>query len=344
MKRITLFFIVCLLSANSIAQKIASSILLQDGTIIDSSHIFMDGEEPTFYVENGQYENIVWSFSFLGRDGEKYKCIESNERTNTFTFKIDPKIFSGTNLINNCQLIEFPNDSSVYFRCSVDLLQNNVIKDNVTILLNVFPSRAKIKKASISGNFDFEDGGYNPFAELKLLCSSDRTNDFRIVSYVSDSLYVFQFHEYCTQIYDEVTTTKIEQNLYEIKYDYADWGNFYTIVSYNKYGAIRGDTIFTNDIIVDSEIVHFIEEYHNQITSIDETRNDDVKLSWKNNFLTIEGLSCSQILLEIYTTDGTLISRKTKTKIIDMSDYCSGVYIVRIKHNNQIITKKIFKR
>ena len=51
MKRITLFFIVCLLSANSIAQKIASSILLQDGTIIDSSHIFMDGEEPTFYVK-----------------------------------------------------------------------------------------------------------------------------------------------------------------------------------------------------------------------------------------------------------------------------------------------------
>lgn len=72
MKRITLFFIVCLLSANSIAQKIASSILLQDGTIIDSSHIFMDGEEPTFYVENGQYENIVWSFSFLG--GENGAC------------------------------------------------------------------------------------------------------------------------------------------------------------------------------------------------------------------------------------------------------------------------------
>lgn len=59
------------------AQSIDSSILLQDGTIVDCSHVFIDGEMPTFHVQNGSCENSRWAFSVYDKNGKKIVCEES---------------------------------------------------------------------------------------------------------------------------------------------------------------------------------------------------------------------------------------------------------------------------
>lgn len=344
MKHILLVFFVGLIPINSQAQRIASTFLLQDGTTVDSSHRFVDGEMPTFYLESGQGENIFWSFSFYDKSDEKNICIKSKTDVNPFTLKIEPSLFSSFDIVSDCQKIEYPNDSSVYIRCSVDLHQGNVIIDSVPLVLNVLPSHPKIKEASIVGNFDFEGGGYNPLAELTVLFSAERMNECRFVSYVSDSLNVFQFPENSTRISYNVDINEKSKNQYEFKYEYADWGEFYTVVSYNEYGGIHGDTIFTNSIIDDAEIIHYLETIHNQSTAINEVQDDDIRIFFKNNNLIIEDSSNTQILSEIYSANGTLVNRSFPSKTIDFSNLCRGIYVVKIKSNKRTITKKIIKK
>lgn len=335
---------ISLISINSQAQSIASAILLQDGTTVDSSHVFIDGETPTFHVQNDQCENGFWTFSFYDEDGMKEVCVESETGADSFTFKIAPGLFSGLPFSRESQHIEFPNDSSVYSRCSVDLHQGDIIVDSVTLILNVLPSRPKVKKASILGNFDFEDGGYTPLAELTILFSSERMNECWLLSYSSDSVHVFQFPEIYGGVYEPVNVNEICKNYYEFKYNYADWGEFYTITSLNKYGGVEGDTIFTNSIIYDPEILSYLETIHNQAAAIDEMQDENWQIYIHNNKLITEGLHSTQISTEIYSVNGTLIKRSNSTDAIDLNNLQQGVYVVKIRSNKKNKYIKINKR
>ena len=341
MRHILLFFLAGLISIDSQAQRIASSILLQDGTTTDSSHVFVDGEMPTFHFEGHQCENVFWSFSLFDQDGEKMICKESEKGTDAFTFKIERSLFSG---LGGFQTIKYPNDSSVYIRCSVDLHHNDVIIDSVHLLLNVLPSRPKIKKATISGHFDFEAGGYEPSAELTVLCSAERMTGLMMMSYVADSFYVFQFPKDYTGVIEPVDADEKGENLYEIKYGNADWGQFYTLIARNEYGHIWGDTLFTTSIIDDPEILHFIETEHNKSTAIDDIQDDDLRVSFKDNILVIEDSSSRQIQSEVYSVNGMLINRNFSAKSIDLNYLCSGAYIVKVKSGRKTITKKVIKK
>ena len=209
------------------AQSIDSSILLQDGTIVDCSHVFIDGEMPTFHVQNGSCENSRWAFSVYDKNGKKIVCEESKIGATSFSFKITPSLFSGVNLVFDCQNIEYPNDSSVYISCVVDLHKNGIITSSLPLRLNVLPSRPKKKNASILGNFNFDLGSYEPLAELTILFSSDRMKYCRIVQFISDNLDVFEFPEGYWGLNLGVDINEKSKNFYEIKYNYADWGEFY---------------------------------------------------------------------------------------------------------------------
>lgn len=95
--------------------------------------------------------------------------------------KITPSLFSGLNLVFDCQNIEYPNDSSVYISCVVDLHKNGIITSSLPLRLNVLPSRPKKKNASILGNFNFDLSSYYPLAELTIQFSSDRMKYCRLV-------------------------------------------------------------------------------------------------------------------------------------------------------------------
>lgn len=335
-----LFLLICLISLNSQAQRIASTILLQDGIVVDSSHVFLDGDRLTFTLQNEPSRNVYWSFSCYNDKGKKQLCRKSDKGIKNFTVKVEPNLFKDN--LYSIQKIEYPNDSSVYIRCSVDLFQGNIVKDSVSFLLNILPSRAKVKKASIKGNFDFDEGGYNPFAEITVLFSADRMNDFRLFSYTPDSAHVFQFPGICEGIYYTVNFNKKGQNIYEFRYDYVDWGEFYSIITYNKYGVVCGDTLFTTSLIEDPQIINYINSIHNRTSSVNEVKDDNIRLHLHHNIIVIENLTNSSLQTSIYSLDGTLI-RSYSTSTIDLNDLCKGIYVVKIRSNPKTITQKINK-
>lgn len=343
MKHIILGFFISFVSICCQAQGIASTIQLQDGTIVDCSHVFIDGEIPTFHAQDVQSEVIFWTFSFYNKSGGKTVCVESDTGLDSFSFTINPSLFSGLDLIGKCQKFEHPNDSSVYIMCSVELHQRDIVIDSVPLTLNVLPSRPKLKKASIAGNFDVEYGGYNPFSELTGLFSAERMDRCRLLQFVSYSPDPFLFPEDYALVYESVDWCEKSKNHYEFKYNYADWGEFYALVSYNKYGGILGDTISTTSIIDDPEILHYLGTIRDQISAIDELKDEDMRIWLNNNWLIIDGTHNTPISIEIYAVNGTLINRYFSTNTIDLNDLCTGAYIVKIKFDDKTITRKIIK-
>ena len=69
-------------------------------------------------------------------------------------------------------------------------------------------------------------------------------------------------------------------------YNYADWGEFYKIVSCNEYGSSSGDTIFTNSLIKNPEILNYLETIRNQTSAIDVVPNTNGQISIQNNKIT----------------------------------------------------------
>ncbi|MGM9709966.1 MAG: T9SS type A sorting domain-containing protein [Prevotella sp.] len=341
MKHIILGFFISFVSICCQAQGIASTIQLQDGTIVDRSHIFLDGEAPLFHVQDIKSDDLTWTLSFYNESGGKTVCLESDAGADQFTFKIEPSLFSGLYL--DFQRIEYPNDSSVYIICSVELHRGDIIIDSLPLTLNVLPSRPKVIKASIAGDFDFEYGGYEPYGELAVQFSAERMNECIMFFYHSDSLNVFQFPETFGGNYEFVDVNEVCKNIYEFKYGYADWGQFYSIDAYNQYGGVQGDTIFTTSLIENPEILSYLETIQSQIAGIAEVQDEDMRIYLNNNKLIIDGTHNMPISTDIYTANGTLINRYFSTNTIDLNDLCTGAYIVKIKLDDKTITRKIIK-
>lgn len=92
-KTILFVWFIGLITTNCQAQGIASAIQLQDGTIVDCSHIFVEGGAPMFHVQDMKGEDVSWTLSFYNESGGKTVCLESDEGTDQFTFKIEPSLF-----------------------------------------------------------------------------------------------------------------------------------------------------------------------------------------------------------------------------------------------------------
>lgn len=168
--------------------------------------------------------------------------------------------------------------------------------------------------------------------------------DFRLFCVLSDSLNVFQFPDTFWGNFDIVDIHEKDTNLYEFSYNYADWGQFYTLFAYNQYGIVAGDTIFTTSLIDDPEIIKYIDSVHKQTTAIDEAKDDHIQFAIKNNILVIDNPANTPIQSEIYSLDGTLVKKNFSTNTIDISDLCNGVYVVKIISNKNTITRKIWKK
>ena len=225
----------------------------------------------------------------------------------------------------------------------MELHRGDIIIDSVPLTLNVLPSRPKVIKASIAGDFDFEYGGYEPYGELAVQFSAERMNECIMFFYHSDSLNVFQFPETFGGNYEFVDVNEVCKNIYEFKYGYADWGQFYSIDACNQYGGVQGDTIFTTSLIEDSEILRYLETIHSQIVGIDDVQDEDMRICLNNNWLVIDGTHNTPISTEIYAVNGTFIKRCSSTNTIDLNDLCTGAYIVKIKLDDKTITRKIIK-
>lgn len=67
------------------------------------------------------------------------------------------------------------------------------------------------------------------------------------------------------------------------------------------------------------------------------------RIAVHGNTLVLEGCTDTDVVTEIYSADGVLVSRSFSSAKTDLGGLCRGTYIVRIILNDRVITKKIVR-
>lgn len=338
MKKLFVVIFFCGLSLLCHSQNINPAIQLKDGNVVDNSHAFLDGETPTFSLQNGTSANVQWVLCLVGNKGEKLPAAESSTGESSFSFTITPDLFPRKSDLKH---MEFPNDSNVYICASIELYKDGTLIDEMPLLLNVLPSRPKVTGGSLVGTFDYEAWGYYPLAHLTLSFISDRMNNCTLVYFTvgwDGEKYVPDWAIARVRLEAQ---KKNEYN-YQLEYDGFDCDNFFSIIAGNKYGSVNGDTICTNDYITDPEILDFLEKLHHGV-GIDDISSDECEIVIHNNLISVEGCNSNDIVTEIYSLDGKLVCKNIAEKKIDINCLPNAAYIVKVNYKNKLLTKKIIK-
>ena len=338
MKKIFSVILFCALSLICHSQNIDPAIQLKDGSVVDKSHVFLDGETPTFSLQNGTIDNVRWEFCLIGNKGEKLLAAESSIGESSFSFTITPDLFPRKSDLTR---MEFPNDSSVYICAAVELYKGGALIDEMPLLLNVLPSRPKVTEGSLVGTFDYEIVGYDPLAHLSLSFKSDRMDHCTLWFFTTNwdgKKYVPEYPMWGVYMVD----LKKNNDIFQLEYEYVDCDDFFTISAGNKYGSVLGDTIYTNDYITDPEILDFLEKLLHGV-GIDNISSDECKIVAHNNLISVEGCNDDDIETAVYSLNGTLVLENKSSKKTDVNCLKKGAYLVKVKCKNKLLTKKIIK-
>lgn len=342
MKQGIIVFFVVLGAVICRAQKIDPVIVLQDGSNVDCSHKFLDGESVTFRLQDNPVGNIKWTFKILVEEGENVQVLESDYGADSFTFTVTPELLPVP--AYDCKQVDSKNDFSLYICGYVYLYKEETAVDSLPVLLDVLPSRPVVKMASLDGDFSYQYMNYYPQpATVEIVFASDRMENCRLLNYVSDSLLAFQFPKNYTLVYSSELSMEKVGDCYKVQYQYADCGEFYQLSCWNKYGAVLGvDTIFTNDLISDKYVLDFLETFRLGV-GIDGVSADDMRVALNGNVLMVEG-NIGAFETAVYSSGGLLKYKGNSENRIDLNFLAGGVYIVRIKSSNgKVIIKKIVK-
>ncbi len=342
MRQFIIFFLGAFFSQNIFSQKI-DSVIVVDGINMSCSHELLDGETVTFHLKDDTNDNIKWTLNIFDKRGNDLQVLESGAGLRSFTFNITPELIPIESY--ECKTIEFYGDHSVYIYASIHLYKQDILIDSLPILLNVLPSRPMIKDVFFSGgSFDYNSLSYNSLATLKVMFLSDRIETCYLKYHAtSQDPCDSQFPKDYTLGINIVDFNKVVGGVNNFEYHHADWGEFYTICSSNKYGAVNGvDTIFTTSLITDSDVLEFLSNLCS--TGISDLNADIPRVEFTHNTLIIEGNIDPDIYTEVYSTGGSLVYRTDSQRRIDLNFLNRGVYIVRIKLNKgKTIVKKIIK-
>lgn len=337
MRKLFAFMFFCGLFLDGYSQKINPAILLSNGDVVDNSHAFLDGETPTFILQNGTNENVKWKFCHIGKKAERVPVAESSTGESSFSFTITPNLFPRN---VDKKRIEFPNDSSVYYSAVVELYKDGTLTDEMPLLLNVLPSRPKVTAGSLVGTFDYKIVGYDPLAHLSLSFKSDRMDHCELLFFAvkwDGEKYVPDW----AQLGVYMDKLKKNNDTFQIEYEYLDCDEFFTICALNKYGGVNGDTICVNNYITDSKILDFLEKFN--VDAIDDTSGDESEIVIHHNLISVEDVSSNDVVTEIYSLDGKLVCKNIAEKRVDISSLPKAAYIVKVKTRNKLLTKKFIK-
>ncbi|MCR4592345.1 MAG: T9SS type A sorting domain-containing protein [Bacteroidaceae bacterium] len=315
------------------SQNINPAIQLKDGNVVDNSHAFLDGETPTFSLQNGTSANVQWVLCLVGNKGEKLPAAESSTSESSFSFTITPDLFPRKSFLKH---MEFPNDSNVYICASIELYKDGTLIDEMPLLLNVLPSRPKVTEGSLVGAFDYEAWGYYPLSHLTLSFTSNRMENCIFVYFTVGWDGVKYVPDWAV-VRERMNVQRKSNNNYQLEYDGLDCDNFFSIIAGNKYGSVNGDTICTNDYITDSDVLDFL------VDAIDDISGDECEIVIHNNLISVEGCNSNDIVMEIYSSDGKLVRKNIAEKKIDINCLPNAAYIVKINYKNKLLTKKIIK-
>lgn len=355
---IPIAFLLLLCAVCSNAQVLDRSIVVNGKDRVNGDYVFHDGDSLTFNINNiANADSLDWDVGvvYKGRvNGNSYHA-STKQRVNGdyFGFSITPQLF-GSLIDWLTKPIEYDNDSSVYTHAVIHLYNKTVALDSMSIYLNVLPSRPKFVKAELQGEFDYDGCRYQEASELSVSFTSHMMKGGMLHVYVSDSVFANEYpvsdwasHVIYPMDYLKENCAFSEDNgVYSLKFNGADWGEFYTVTSYNDYGGVDAkDAVNTTKVISDSNVVAALKRYYDHYTKVNTINLEhSPSVSYRNNRIYIGNNNCS-IPIMIYSPDGRLVLRSTVLNSIDVSFLPQGVYYVKVLPNTgKCISFKFIKQ
>ncbi|WP_405562994.1 ELWxxDGT repeat protein [Polaribacter sp. Asnod6-C07] len=292
------------------------------------------------------YANTNWS---KGIDDEATFSLDCND---VWTIDVDEKTQS---ILESIAGLDANNDGNITiaeaeaFADELDLSDKNL---NTVEGLQAF---SRVKKLNLSGN-NIDD--LSPLTRKKISLISKTSGKKREVATKTSELetLIISNNSFETLNLEELKNLKA--------LDLSNNPNVVTISIKNGYNANITSFNATNTpnltcIMVDDTSANYLLDFKkdtksNFVADLDECRStvlstenfvlNDVKIfpNPVTNFLTIES-SREFEYAEIYNTIGKKVLKTQATKI-DFSNYTSGIYLVRIISENNVITKRVLKK
>lgn len=334
-----------LLSISSIinAQNISPDILLSDGQIVNTSHIFLDKENPTFLLDKSDFV-ADWQFHLYTSADKSESILISQSESSTGKFYIDfETAIIGKDI--SAKLHQFTNDTedSIYYIGFIQISTNGNIIEKIEITLNLLPSKVIIEDIRYEYVYDWEYDMIFPNGNLYVTASAKQADYFNALS--TTTPFCFEFPSKGFGLIEPFYKESDDTDTATYHSDFADWGDFYCVWAINKYGFSTSETILTTDYITDPDILNRLEEIKNSRSEQPEIIiSNDITFNTSQNTISIIGDKSAISNIAICDMQGRVLYTQNSNDDINISSFKKGCYIITCRTTkNQIINSKIMK-
>lgn len=327
MNHLKCFIILSILSiCNSVARELSLKIILSDCSQTGVDHIFLENDNPSFYIENINDDNFEWEL-FLVDDNKGNTVLIPLERTNKSSFSLETSKYK--DYFIKCSHFDIQGDQKLHV-CKLRVSYQDITSEYI-LRFNLCPSKPLI----YSGEFHSE--------WLRELCFYDITGDDVLQLYLETNradrikffytqMNMFEEDFDLNKIHFPISQTvplSSDTNTHCVNVN-VDWGAYICAYSSNQYGSsIRSDTIFTTAFVDDPNVIEDILKYKQTLQSSlnDVTIKSQPHISLIDTSLHIVGLTMTSCVL-IYSLSGNKIYHEcNSSNTIDISGFSPGVYI-----------------
>lgn len=209
---------------------------------------------------------------------------------------------------------------------------NGIKKDTLNFYFDLLPTKPMIKSFEL--NYDsFKDFDFiNP--RYKLVFEAQNFDGLTAYHVEDES---FDTMNSLMNYTSDLKSNWIDDNLYEASEPNWAWNEDIFFYTTNHFGSsLPSDTIYVNDYI-DSEINKKMKNFYNQYNKIDLVSNDyhfkivNRSIVFRQNIPNIT----------IYDILGNIVKTEENSDCINIESLPKGLYILKMKIYNKILTKKI---
>lgn len=331
MKKTALTIIGMLLGLYCSSQHISDEITLGNGDIVDFSYIFKPNDSCTFHSD----EKCDWKFCIYYWNSKSDDFIIADQAySNNISFQISD-ILQLEKHIGYFKIIDI--EDKRYTVGYIELSKGDSVLDKRDIYMQLTPSQPKVIDFKFDYDYDWDyddlgiDGG---ILELTLEIDDDVERIFMICPDFYGHLFQkpdddrFFFGEYHT-------VNKIAPRKTTITIDQVEWGIFMKLSAINRYGTSQSLIVNTTDFITDPKVLERINSL-NPNASIDSEPLNEPEIIYSRDELNVNG-EINDFKIEIYNIVGHKLLDNQNERMIDISGLPSGVFVVLLKTDNQII-------
>lgn len=333
--------------------------------MVDASRIFLDEDKCVFHYPL----ESEWMVEIVMDDESLFSFIPKAPTLPTKALNINfwNDIFSKIKTFDGNKAKKFPADDgeSTYFKINM-CAYNGTSWDKVHLTLNLLPTIPRVRSAGFVTPYDWEydDFGYDVVGNFVAYLTTARASTVQewhsspIDDWSKGPMYWEVDTEYPTNNVGgrNITVTPSGPSSSDCPGIVTTWGEYILYVNHNKYGWVRGDTIYTNDYITDLDVLERIRQICDRkgypysyppFSGVQPIKSDcdKGKLSLKNNMVVYSGNSEDIISVSLHDVYGRQIYLKCGESFIDIKSLSSGIYfVVFTLKNNANISLKFLKR